>query len=122
MWVTRKVPPRGPVAKLDARYPPTDKMSLMLATAIVLFVISLVAEGAAVYLLVREARAASTTLREWQGANPQNNDGGSWAQILQLNGVVTGLLGAPRTRFLAVVLIGVGLVAGSAGNFAALAL
>lgn len=94
----------------------------MLELTIALFMVSLIAEGAAIALIFSEARAAQRALRDWTTANPQNNDGGSWGQVAMLNVIIRGLLGEPAKRYAAAVLIAVGLVAGSAGNFASLAL
>ncbi|MDQ2846131.1 MAG: hypothetical protein M3Y77_07235 [Actinomycetota bacterium] len=87
---------------------------------IALYVLTLLAELAGFGLLFMEARAAGRALRDWQAANPKGNPEGSCGQVLMLNAVVPAMLGEPRRRWLAVILIGVGIVLGFAANVVSL--
>jgi hypothetical protein len=90
----------------------------MQTAAAVLFVVACVAELGGVALIVREARAASRLLRDWQRAdNPANSGQGTWAQMALVNEVVRTLLGARAGALTAVALLVAGIVAGTVGNF-----
>ena len=82
------------------------------------YVVAFLAELAAVLLVVREARVASGVMRNWEEAdNPLNMGQGTWAQVLLINRVVRVLLDARVRVTSAVVLLVLGIVAGTVGNF-----
>jgi hypothetical protein len=88
--------------------------------AIICYTVAALAEGGGVVLVVLEFRQSRRALQRWVKANPNDNQQGSWGQILELNGVITGLLGTRWRRLVAVGLIVLGIVAGTVGNFASL--
>ena len=92
----------------------------MRALTVTLYLVSFAAELTAVILLLLDARDASAALKRWVGANPGGNDEGAYGQLLELNDIMLGLLGSPRTRYTAVGLILFGLVAGMVGNLTSL--
>lgn len=71
-------------------------------------------------LAVSEFRRSSAQFREWVTANPENHEGGSFAQIGLVNKVVTGLIGNRTRRVAAVVLLVFSVLTGTAGNFLSL--
>lgn len=86
--------------------------------AAILFVLACVAERGVVVLIVREARRTATVLRRWQQADsPANQGQGTYDQQLLVNEVVRTLLGARVRITSAVVLLVVGIVTGTVGNF-----
>lgn len=94
----------------------------MLCLTIALFTVSLICELVAIALIFGEARQSQKALKSWKGANPDNNANGSYGQNLVLNQIMIGLLGRPWVRYVAAILILVGLVTGAAGNFVSLAI
>lgn len=94
----------------------------MLTLTITLFALSFVAEAVAVTLIFSEARAAQRALHRWKAANPLGNQQGSFGQTLELNEIMSGLLGRPMLRFTAAALVAFGLVTGTAGNYTSLSL
>ena len=100
---------------------PVRQAVVMRAAAAVLFVVACVAELGSVALIVREARTTATVLRRWQQAeNPANQGQGTYDQQLLVNEVVRTLLGARARVASAVVLLVVGIIAGTVGNFTTL--
>jgi hypothetical protein len=82
------------------------------------YVVSFLAEVGGVLLVVGEARKAVAVLRAWEAAdNPLNMGQGTWAQVLLMNRVVRALLDARVRVTSAVVLLLVGVIAGTLGNF-----
>jgi hypothetical protein len=85
--------------------------------AAILFVFACVAELGGV-LIVREARSTAMVLRRWRQADsPANQGQGTYGQQSLVNEVVRTLLGARVRITSAVVLLVVGIVAGTVGNF-----
>ena len=78
-----------------------------LALTVVCFAVALVAELAALALLLREARRAERALRRWRDTDPP----------VPVRLVADQLLGNRFDRGAAVVLLVVGLVVGALGNF-----
>jgi hypothetical protein len=90
----------------------------MRPAAAVLFVVACVAELGSVVVIVREVRTAARVLRRWERAdNPANQGPGTWAQVLLVNEVVRTLLDARVRIASAVVLLVVGILVGTVGNF-----
>lgn len=94
----------------------------MLAAVIALLAISFAAELIGFGLIVLQAVQYRSMLRRWIEANPNCNEGGSYTQVLMLNGFMLELLGAPKRNAIAAALIGLGIVTGSVANFLSLTL
>lgn len=88
--------------------------------AIACYAAAFLAESAAFALIVKEVCDTRRALQEWKHANPSNHGDGSWGQQLLINKVVSGLLGSTRRRVVAAVLVGLGIIAGTGGNFLSL--
>jgi hypothetical protein len=89
--------------------------------AIICYAVAAAAETGGLAFVLLALRENRNNMRRWVEANPNNNDGGSYGQLMLLNQVVPALLGASSWRSrVAVVLIAVGILAGTLGNFTGL--
>lgn len=89
--------------------------------AILCYAVAATAETSGLVFVLLALRENRAIMRRWVEANPNNNDEGSANQVLLLNQVVPALLGASSWRSrVAVVLIAVGILAGTLGNFTGL--
>ena len=88
---------------------------------IICYVVAAAAETGGLVFILLALRENRDIMRRWVEANPNNNDEGSYGQIILLNQVVPALLGVSSWRSrVAVVLIAVGILAGTLGNFTGL--
>lgn len=89
--------------------------------AIICYLVAALAEAGGLALVLLALKENRAILNRWADANPNKNTEGSYSQILLLNDVVPALLGASRWRGrLAAILIALGILAGTLGNFTGL--
>lgn len=90
----------------------------MRTAAAVCYVLACLAELGGVALIVREAVTAKRVLTKWEAAdNPANDGAGTWDQAALVNKVASTLLAARAGAAWAVVLLVVGIITGTIGNF-----
>lgn len=91
----------------------------MVTVIVILYVATFAAEVAGLALLVMEARASKTLLGSWKtdGMDPA---GTYWSQVDNIGPTITNLIGNPRRRWVAVALIGAGIVLGFVSNLLSL--
>ncbi len=89
--------------------------------AMICYAVAAAAEMGGLVFAVLALRENQAIRKLWMAANPKQNDGGSWGQMLLLNRAVPALLGKSTWQGrVAVVLIVLGIIAGTLGNFASL--
>jgi hypothetical protein len=84
------------------------------------FIVALLAELGGVALIVSEAIRMRHLMKRWQEFNPKRNAAGSYRQGAMVNKVMQILISARYRVAWAVVLLTLGVAAGTAGNFASL--
>ena len=94
--------------------------SAQLALAVVCYVVAVCAQLAGLALVVKEVRRTSRALRRWQAAGTEGRALDASVRGGELSLIVDDLLGDRFDRAGAVVLVGIGVVAGALGHFLSL--
>jgi len=90
------------------------------ALAAVCFSVALLAQVTGLALLATEARRTGSVLRRWRDGGTAGRERGAPVRLDELTGLLDALLDNRFDRAAAVVLLGVGVVAGALGWFLAL--
>ncbi len=94
--------------------------SAQLALTVVCYVVAVCAQLAGLALVVKEVRRTSRALRRWQAASTEGRGLDASVRGGELSLIVDDLLGDRFDRAGAVVLVGIGVVAGALGHFLSL--